>query len=31
MTTDFTYYTPTRVSSGKDTEKQVGTLVKEQG
>jgi alcohol dehydrogenase YqhD (iron-dependent ADH family) len=31
MTTDFTYYTPTRVVFGKDTEKQVGTLVKEQG
>ncbi|MGH0053527.1 MAG: iron-containing alcohol dehydrogenase [Sphaerochaetaceae bacterium] len=30
MTANFTYYTPTRVVFGKDTENQVGTLVKEQ-
>ena len=31
MSAEFTYYAPTRVVFGKDTEKQVGTLVKEQG
>ncbi len=28
---DFTYYTPTKVVFGKNTEEQVGQLVKEQG
>ncbi|WP_320129409.1 iron-containing alcohol dehydrogenase [uncultured Sphaerochaeta sp.] len=29
MTSDFTYYTPTKVVFGKNTESQVGTLIKE--
>jgi alcohol dehydrogenase YqhD (iron-dependent ADH family) len=29
MTTDFTYYTPTKVIFGKDTEQQVGSLINE--
>lgn len=28
---NFQYYTPTKVVFGKDTEKQTGSLVKEQG
>ncbi len=31
MTSEFTYYTPTRVVFGKESENQVGSLVKEQG